>query len=170
MKIGTHKVKVVSPSNGWFCESSKGTAGIRIPLEIIAGECKGELTEYVAWISHAAIAGSMKTLKKAFSFNGDLRLLSGISDGPWVGKECEVVCEEQEYNGKVFVKIAYLNPVGGSGSALAKDATAALIAKLTAECMAAAESSQDDEKPAHKPKAAKADPDLDVLSDQEIPF
>jgi hypothetical protein len=167
LKSGKHTAIVTAPANGWFCESSKGTAGLRIPLEIISGPCQGELCEYVGWLSHAALPGTVKTLVEAFGWDRNLDALGKLLDsGPFVGKECEITVEDEEYNGKMYPKIKWLNRVGGGARMLAKDGIAALVAKLSAEVLAV-QLDDDDSKAA--PKAKIKDPDLDLAPDQ-IPF
>ena len=169
LKPGTHKCVVTKAINGWFCQSASGTDGIRIPLEITEGPCEGVLVDYIAWLSHAALPGSMKTLAKALGFNGDLRTLTDINNSPLVGKFAEIVCQEEEYKGKVSVKVKFLNPCGAAS--LSGDSIAALIAKLNETSMKLAVQLDDDApKAAPKmPPRPPADKDLDI-SDSEIPF
>ncbi len=174
LKSGKHNCRVAAPSNGWFCESKTGTPGLRLPLEVTSGECKGTQVEYIAWLSHAALDRSVKTLADVFGWDGNLAALSQLVDsGPFVGRECEITVEDEEYNGKMYPKIKWLNKAGGGNSAkpLAKDAVAEMVAKLNATAMKlAAEPKDDATKPAPKsvPKPPK-DADLDVDPDS-IPF
>ena len=175
LKSGKHNCRVAAPLNGWFCESKTGTPGLRLQLEVASGECKGTNVEYIAWLSHAALDRSVKTLADVFGWDGNLAALSQLVDsGPFVGRECEITVEDEEYNGKMYPKIKWLNKAGGGNSAkpLAKDAVAEMVAKLNATSMKlAAEPKDDGTKPAPKsvPKPPK-DADLDVLADSEIPF
>ena len=147
---------------------------MRLPLEVTSGECKGTQVEYIAWLSHAALDRSVKTLADVFGWDGNLAALSQLVDsGPFVGRECEITVEDEEYNGKMYPKIKWLNKAGGGNSAkpLAKDAVAEMVAKLNATAMKlAAEPKDDGTKPAPKsvPKPPK-DADLDVAPD-DIPF
>jgi len=101
LKSGKHTCRVAAPINGWFCESKTGTAGLRLPLEITGGECNGAHVEYIAWLSHAALDRSVKTLSDVFGWDGNLAALASLVDsGPFVGRECEITVEDEEYNGK----------------------------------------------------------------------
>ena len=179
LKSGKHICRVSAPSNGWFCESSTGTAGLRLPLEIISGECKGTLTEHISWLSHKALERSIKTLAEVFGWDGNLAALAPLLDsGPFVGRECEITVEDEEYNGKMYPKIKWLNKSGQSSKPLSKDAASAMIAKLNATAMKIASEPRDDapaqppatRRPAAQPRP-QADPDLDVTADGDlIPF
>lgn len=170
LKSGKHICIVTPPANGWFCESSTGTAGLRLPLEITSGECKGTLCEYVGWLSHAALPRTVKTLVEVFGWDRNLDALGKLLDsGPFVGKECEITVEDEEYNGKTYPKIKWLNRAGGGARMLAKDGIAALVKKLSAEVLAV---QLEDDAPKAAPKMPPrppADKDLDI-SDSEIPF
>ena len=174
LKSGKHNCRVAAPLNGWFCESKTGTPGLRLPLEVTSGECKGTQVEYIAWLSHAALDRSVKTLADVFGWDGNLAALSQLVDsGPFVGRDCEITVEDEEYNGKMYPKIKWLNKAGGGNSAkpLAKDAVAEMVAKLNATSMKlAAEPKDDATKPSPKfaPKPPK-DADLDAAPD-DIPF
>lgn len=167
LKSGKHTAIVIAPSTGWFCETSKGVAGIRVPLEITTGPCEGELCEWIGYLSHAAIPGTVKSLVEAFGWDRNLDALGKLLDsGPFVGKECEITVEDEEYKGKIYPKVKWLNRVGGGARMLAKDGIAALVAKLSAEVM-----SVQLEGDAPKPKITVTDcrPDLDLERDA-IPF
>ena len=174
LKSGKHNCRVAAPSNGWFRESKTGTPGLRLPLEVTSGECKGTQVEYIAWLSHAALDRSVKTLADVFGWDGNLAALASlVESGPFVGRECEITVEDEEYNGKMYPKIKWLNNAGGGTSAKprAKEAVAEMVAKLNATSMKlAAEPKDDATKPAPKsvPKPPK-DADLDVAPD-DIPF
>ena len=174
LKSGKHTCRVAAPVNGWFCESKTGTAGLRLPLEITGGECSGTHVEYIAWLSQAALDRSVKTLADVFGWDGNLAALASLVDsGPFVGRECEITVEDEEYNGKMYPKIKWLNKAGGGSGAkpLAKDAVAEMVAKLNATAMKLAAEPKDDA-PKAAPKSAPKPPkdaDLDIAPD-DIPF
>ena len=58
------------------------------------------------WLSYAAIERSVKTLKEAFSYTGPIEALN---EPILVGKRCNIVCEDDEYNGQVREKILFFN-------------------------------------------------------------
>lgn len=51
------------------------------------------------------------SLEKALGWNGDPRLL--MKSDRFAGKEVQVTVEQNEYQGKVSLKVAWINPVGG---------------------------------------------------------
>lgn len=133
MKPGKYNCKVLAPSNGWFGEAGESsTPFIRIPLEVTdEGPCLGEELEFAAWISDKSMERSIKNLKEVFGFNGDLLSLSRcLTTGPFVGKACSVTCEEEEYKGKVSVKVRWLNKASTNGKSMDADKATALAARL----------------------------------------
>ena len=131
MKPGKYNCKVIAPTNGWFGEAGESaTPFIRIPLEVTdEGPCLGEELEFAAWISDKSMERSIKNLKEVFGFNGDLLALSRcLTTGPFVGKTCSVTCEEEEWKGKMTVKVKWLNRAGGGG--MEPDKATALAARL----------------------------------------
>jgi hypothetical protein len=158
MKIGTFLCKVIAPSNGWFGEAgANNTPFIRIPLET----SEGERITYQGWITDKSAEHTIQNLCKVFGWDGDLEALAGeTDDGPFVGMECEIVTEEETYNGKSRVVIKWLNAPGSSGKTMEREKALALARKLTGKSKAAPP-------PARKPPV---DPDLDAPGDDSIPF
>lgn len=172
MKPGTFLCKVTAPSNGWFGESSKGVPFLRIPLLVIEdGDCEGDQTVFQGWLTDKALDRTIKNLAEVFGWDGDLEVLAKqLNTGPFVGKECQIVCENEEYNGKTHVKIKWLNPAGSSGSVMSQDSALAIAKRFAERAKAAASAPKAEAKPAPaKRPTPPADPDLDVLPD-DVPF
>lgn len=111
LKPGRYLCRVVAPSNGWFGEAGeKQTPFIRIPLVIAEGEEEGYKLTYQAWVSDSAAKRTIDNLKEVFEWNGDVvSLAKQIDNGPFVGRECSIVIEEEQYKGKTRVVVKWLN-------------------------------------------------------------
>lgn len=143
LSIGKHQCKVLAPVNGWFGEAgAENKPYVRIPLEITAGECKGQKVTYQGWMTPAAIDNTEKRLKEVFDWDGNWEDLSGLNTGPWVGKECEIDCQEEEYNGKTEVRIKWLNRVGGGAKMMTQERTASFLQQLSKRNQPAAQPSR----------------------------
>ena len=129
---GKYNCIVLAPQNGWFIElGENNTPAILLNLKVTDGKHEGEEITFHAWISDKSMERSIKNLKEVFGFNGDLLALSRcLTTGPFVGKACSVVCEEEEFKGKISVKVKWLNRAGGGGSGMDPDKATALAARL----------------------------------------
>lgn len=179
LKVGTFQCRVLSPVNGWFGEAGiNNTPFIRIPLVVTEqGESQGEKVEYAAWISHKSLDRTMKNLAEVFGFDGNLeRLAELLDDGPFVGQDCSITTAEEEYNGKVSVKIKWLNKSGGGGRSMDRAAAIALAKKFNADAMkfAAAQRAEDAASQAQPAKSRVYTPKVDTngldVSGSDIPF
>ena len=116
---GDHQVTVKTAE---FGESEKGTPFVQILFENQSGQ---SITGWL-YLSEAALAGSVKTLRNAFAFDGNFETLPG----QLVGKPCSVTTEFEEYNGQERLKVKWINglrkpakPLSG-GNAFLKNLTA----------------------------------------------
>lgn len=172
---GRYNCQVTAPSNGWFGEAGdKATPFIRIPLVVMDGRFENEEVTYQAWISDSAAQRTLKNLREVFEWNGDLAELARLSNnGPFVGQECSIVVEEEEYKGKKRNVIKWLNGPNGGDTMMDVNKALQLAAKLTG-------SQAPSERPPTRPRAgygqpaptgrpAPKDPDLDAPED-DIPF
>ena len=110
-EIGEFKCKVIEPINGWFGETpAKGTAFIRIPLEVVEGPCKGQHITYNGWLTDKNMDRVIKTLASVFGFDGNL---NALADGTatFADKLCSITTEMESYEGKLRCKVAWLNNV-----------------------------------------------------------
>lgn len=186
MKPGKFNCVVLAPVNGWFGESGQNsTPFLRIPLQVTdPGECQGETIDFVGWLSERAFEKTIARVSEVFDWDGDLELLANLLDtGPFVGKACSIVTEEEEYNGKKSVKIKWLNRAGPPP--MEKSAAQSLAQRLNARSKAAASGQQPSQAPdapsypqsgsssgnSAFPTRPPADPDLDAAPDaDDIPF
>lgn len=160
MKTGKHKCKVLLPDNGWFGESGeKKTPFFRLPLLITSGPCEGERIEWTGWLTSTAAEGTLKRLAEVFGWDENTTLTGG---DPFVGKECSIEVEEDEYNGHKRMRVKWLNrassPPLAEGSALAIAERFARLAKAVANKRKA------------ETGVTETPPASDDLAKDEIPF
>lgn len=133
LKPGRYSCIVLAPNNGWFGEAGdNATPFIRIPLQVSKGPQRGEEVDYSAWISDKAIERTIKNLREVFQWDGDLVALARqVNTGPFVGRECSITVEEEEFKpGKFRAVIKWLNGPDG-GNMMAIDRALALARRLT---------------------------------------
>lgn len=175
LKAGKYLCRVLAPSNGWFGEAGENnTPFIRLPLVITEeGDCEGDETTWQGWLSEKSIDRTCKTLAEVFGWDGDLEALSNqLKTGPFVGKECRITAEQEEYNGKKKVVIKWLNRADGGGKTMAADAAKLLAQRLNARAKAAAATAEEPkprESGSRPPQRPPSNPDLDAPED-DIPF
>jgi hypothetical protein len=109
----------VTIKNAEFGESDTGTPFFRL-------DCERDDGDFIsAWIylSEAAFAQAVKTLRDAFQFNGDFE--TAISQV--TGRRCSIVTEFENFNGKDRLKVKWVNslrapvkPIEGGVSFLKK--------------------------------------------------
>lgn len=167
-KAGKFIAKVKTPPNGWFGEAgAKATPFIRIPLVITEGEEKDKEIVWRGYVTPNAFDNTIKTLCKAFGWDGDIESLTAEKSDPFSAKQVQVVCEEEEYEGQTRIKVKWLNPLGGGAAKLDKDKLSALakLGKKAKEIAAQVREESDDEVWAPAPSSKKQ-----VEDDDDIPF
>ena len=112
---GKYTAKVKAPGNGWLGTTKTGTDFIRLPLLIEdEGDQNGRDIVWQGWPAEKAAARTAKTLDEAFGRERDISTL-GAGTAPWVGKLCRVTIEAEEgEDGKVRLKVKWLNPIGSA--------------------------------------------------------
>lgn len=95
-----------------FGYTAKGTEQIAIPFEITQGECTGQRYTWFGTFSDAGTEWVVKTLR-ACGWIGD-----DLSDLGMLQKEVQLVFAEEEYEGKVSLKLKWVNSLGGGKVAL----------------------------------------------------
>lgn len=186
-EVGEYVVVVKQPGNGWFGEAGeKKTPFIRIPLVVkTEGTQKGREIVWRGYLTENAIKRTIKTLRDALNFNGDLDVLAheqenDYADSIFVGKECAVTCEEEFYDDKPRIRAKWLNPIATDkllpadrvGSIVARFGKLALAAAMEEESESSSGSQECEEqpkrrvrKPAEKYEGRKTDDNGD-----DIPF
>lgn len=86
-------------------QSEKGTPFLALICKTEQGE---ELTAYL-YLSDAAVERTVKTLREVFGFDNNFETVVAQV----TGKECSIVVEAEEYEGKTRMKVKWVNAVGG---------------------------------------------------------
>jgi hypothetical protein len=114
--------KLARPTAARFIKSQAGTLGMEIAFSFM--EPSTGVTEsmnWVAWLSEKAMERSMDTLTNTLGFNGnDSCNAEGILTDPQAlafNVDVELVVEDEEYKGKYYPKIKWVNRVGGNSFA-----------------------------------------------------
>lgn len=97
---GRFDAKVTAADLG---ETDNGKPFVNFTFETSEGIIWGNL-----YLSEAAIDRSLKTLAEVFAFNGDFADMD-----QFVGKDCSIVTEAEEYNGETRIKVKWINAKGG---------------------------------------------------------
>lgn len=100
-----------------------------------SGEKMGGHFEWAAYLTLVKTNGvvldkQIETLKKALGWDGDPQTLVGV--GNFENQEVSIVMEEEEYDGRMRFRIAWINPISsGGGVEVNVDNRATALAKLT---------------------------------------
>lgn len=102
-----------------FVESKKGTMGMEVEFNF-EEPSKGsmETLRWTGWLSENAIEKTMETLVDVLEFNGDDSVdENSVLKNPTAlnyNKKVKLVVELEDYNGKSYPKIKWVNNVSGS--------------------------------------------------------
>ena len=131
--------------------SSKGTVGAKIGFIILehydpvakrweGWQGRGLTIEHTFWIYKAdntEIAFAHKALKEGIGWTGDLMQFDESVE--WNMPTCRIETEDQEYNGKTYTRVKWLNPLdhdssdGGGGKIKGRSAIEALQRRLSGQ-------------------------------------
>ncbi len=150
-EAGSYRCQVTEPPGGeWFGESKeKNTPYIAIRCvvnEPDSSQHGAEIT-YHAWLTEGALDRTVKDLGEIFGWNGDMAALAG-GEVSFVGQECVIVTEAEEYDGKTRIRAKWLNSVDRQAPVMAKEKVAGLIARLNAKTKAIAKAAGTSTRPA----------------------
>jgi len=128
---GKYTAKVKAPGNGWLGKTKSGTDFIRLPLLIDdpASDQHGREIVWQGWLSEKAVKRTCDTLDAAFGNDWDINSLSS-GKSPFIGKQCRLTIEAEEYNGEARFKIKWLNPLEGAVEPLDQSRIATLNERL----------------------------------------
>lgn len=102
---------------------AKGTPYLSLLCKTTEGE---DLTAYL-YLSDAAFERTTKTLREVFGFDNNFeKVVEQVTS-----KECSIVVEAEEFEGKSRMKVKWINTVGGSGKPL--ENAGSLLAQLSAK-------------------------------------
>lgn len=138
--VGSFNCVVEAPEAGWFGEKGdNNTPFIRIPIAVTEdGPDKGCIAVWYGWLSEKALDNTIARLKEVFNFNGDL---IALHEGKvtLTGMECNITTEEETFEGKARIKVAWLNPPGGGGAKpMDHNKVVSLLSKLNSRSKAIA--------------------------------
>lgn len=149
---GTYTARALPHTAELIESEGKGTPGVKIVMQLEGG---GSLT-WTGWLTGGATEITVKALR-AMGWQGD-----DLSDLSTVGSvDCELVVEEEEYNGKWYPKIKFVNvPGGGAKFGAPMDAAKkrAFAARMRGEVMAVAGGRASPKAPAASPPQRAASP------------
>ena len=144
---------------------AKGTPYLSLLCKTAEGE---ELTAYL-YLSDAAFERTTKTLREVFAFDNNFETVVAQV----TGKECSIVVEAEEYEGKTRMRVKWINAVGGSSGKPLENA-GSLLAQLSAKAKripAAAPTAARTAAPASRPApAARPAPAKPAAVDEDVPF
>lgn len=145
---------------------AKGTPYLSLLCKTAEGE---ELTAYL-YLSDAAFERTTKTLREVFGFDNNFETVVAQV----TGKECSIVVEAEEYEGKTRMRVKWINAVGGSSGKPLENA-GSLLAQLSAKAKripAAAPSAARTAAPASRPAPAArpAPAPKPAAVDEDVPF
>lgn len=111
LQAGKHHVHVISAS---FTESTKGTMGIKFEFENDDGQI--DCTRWVTPNTVDRVTKDLETLGYASVLFEDASNLDRIQEIT-LGNECEIVVDDEEYNGNWTPKVKWINSPSKNGSA-----------------------------------------------------
>lgn len=162
---GTFRAKAI---HAVLDQANTGTWQAVIRFSILDEEYAG--AEITAWLycSEAALPRTVEALRYCGWEGDDLNDLSTVGS-----KDCELVIVEDEYNGKVRLKVKWVNELGSGGvreSRTPEDQRKAFAAKMRGSILALGAKNGGKSAPAPKSKAPAPVSELPPVDDSDIPF
>jgi hypothetical protein len=113
-KVGKFLCRVL-PAPTYLTESAKkGTPRVELPLEVMEGLEQGQQISGLLYLTPEAFDRTLETLHECFEFDGDLGALFDGS-APLGEKLCQIETERRSFEGKDYLEVKWINPVGGGG-------------------------------------------------------
>ena len=114
-RAGIFTCEVEEPED-WIGESgTKQTPFLRLVLKVVTpGDQAGKILVHRGWLSENAIDRTIANLAEVFDWDGDIVSLANRRTS-LAGKQCDVVADEEIYDGKRRVKVSWVNRVGATG-------------------------------------------------------
>jgi glutamine amidotransferase-like uncharacterized protein len=160
---------IAQPASSYINESKTGTLSVAIPLKVSDGAQAGdEITAYL-FISDNAVDRTAETLAEVFGYAGNFEDLYN-GQCPFLGAECSITTEIEQYEGKPRCKVKWLNAAGSGGNGINKaepDKFKALMSKFgrRAQAMAQNKLKELGKEPVTAPAAG-----VSVSGDDDLPF
>lgn len=88
-------------------ESAKGTPGVAVEMVFTAPEMAGALLGWTGWLSDGAFDRTVESLRHMGWTGTDLDQITGLDTN-----EVELVVQAEEYEGKKYPRIQFINRIG----------------------------------------------------------
>ena len=161
---------------GGLGKTQGGNPQLGVELQVVEENCRGERITWYGYFSDKAKEFTFRTLRTLGWEGDDLSNLAGIEKN-----EVRVLVADEEYEGKVSLKVKGVYPLGGAGLAnpMTEAEAKAFAATMKGDVIAfrnAAGSKTESSKPRPKSKAAappanaKLPPRDEYGQDDDIPF
>ena len=94
----------------------KGTPSVTISLRTMYNTETPEVPERInlvanLWLTYKTTEKTIKVLQEVFGWKGTL--IKDFNEPVLLGKKCNLVCEDEEYEGETRVKVIFINRAGG---------------------------------------------------------
>jgi hypothetical protein len=115
---GNYDCSVISDTSNGLFQSTKGTLGVRVNMQVIAGPQAGQTIAWTGWLSDKSWEGTAKALHETFGFGGVFEEIAELPD-LFLDQTCSIVAEMEpsEDGTKEYLRVRWLNPYGKSASA-----------------------------------------------------
>lgn len=167
MNPGTYKARAIGGALG---ETEGGKPQIAVEYQVSEGECHGETITWFGYFTEKTIERTMQALRNSGWKTDDLTDLAGLGD-----TEVKIVCDEEEYNGEVRLKVQWVNSIGGLGlkKPMTPEQAKAFAARMKGAAVASRGTAGAAPKPAPKRQSARSKPDPEPSHEfdgDDIPF
>lgn len=96
---------------------NKGTPSVKFKFKLLFNtndpeqKTDGRIVYADLWITFKTIKKTLETLNTVFGWKG--HNITDFMEPILYGKKCQLVCEEEEYKGKVRLNVKFINKLGG---------------------------------------------------------
>lgn len=109
---GSYRAKAISKD---LCFTSTGKEQVAVGFEVTdGGPQHGRHITWFGFFTDAAMGYTFEKLRILGWQGSDVSDLSGIGESG----EVEIVCGEEQYNGKTYIKVQFINALGSAGMAV----------------------------------------------------
>lgn len=153
--------KLKAKAKNWMLvEASTGTPGVAIEFAMTDPELAGQTMDWTGWLSDAAYARTVESLRYCGWRGDNLEELTGLD-----ANEVELVVGDEEYEGKKYKRVKFVNRIGGLAlkTPLAGDKAKSFAASMRDKIRALDAAKGQKAQPAPKPAAPQpSDKNFDV--------
>jgi len=145
---------------------NKGTKQVVLNMEIVEGDYAGSRLAWFGYFTQDSADRTIEALRLVGFKGDDLATLPTQK----LGQRVSIVVEEEEYDGKVRSKIAWINRLGGGGMKLERTMDANELRLFAAQLKARVRSKPEVAGEAAAPAPRGSAPDPKRPDDDSIPF